>query len=215
MIPTLLAALKFAPAVLSMGRSLVESITGEPVATDVTPEDLASHVDALPESQRAAITQGVLYYRQRLQELDTDRFRQLTEGDAAKVAATARPEIARRAMSVIETFCWAIRLLFVMTVIEWLVRAGYNFAGASFPVKESLWSLIAAAKPVSEMIWGPLIASFWVSADVIKKYMGCRERDKAQQYEMQAGRPLDSAAATVAAAGGNLAAIIKAVRGKQ
>ncbi len=209
----ILAALKFAPAIFSAATSIFSAVTGnEPKAS--TPEALAEEIVSLPESDRAAVTTQVLAFKAQIQALDTDRYKTLTEGDAAKVAATARPEIAKRAMGVLETFSLIAKILFAATALEWFVRAGYALAGATFPEVKSIWSLVASAQPIAEMIWAPLIASFWVCAGVIKKYMGCRERDKAQQYEMMAGRPLSSSAATVEAAGGAIAGLVNAWKGR-
>lgn len=214
MLPLLLGALKFAPAVLSAGMEIFNAVTGEELPPDTTPETLHDKIEQLPPEQRAVIAAEIVRAKTRAQELDTARFAAMNDGGAEKVRATARPEIALQAMGVIRVFATAFKVLVLATVLEWLARAGFAVAGEPFPVTESLWDLIADAAPVAEMIWGPLIASFWVCAEVIKKYMGCRERDKAQQYEMQAGKPLTSAAATIEAAGGGIAGIIKAVRGK-
>ena len=210
----LLAALKFAPAVFSAGASIFESVTGEKVSADETPDSLATKIEGLPEKDRAAITQSVLAFQAEAQKLDTQRFLSMNDGDAEKVRASARPEIARQAMSRDRGF----RLVF--QIDDHCHRRGLGSTvyirrcGCSnIPLTESIWDLMAAAEPVTEMIWPPLIASLGVCASVIKKYMGCRERDKAQQFEMMAGRPLNSAAATVEAAGSGLASLIKAVRG--
>ena len=225
----LLGALKFAPAVLSAGTAVAEAVTGKsvPEAAKTSPEALADYVGTLPEDQQAAITEQVIAAKVRTQETDTERFKSMNEGDADKIRATARPQIALRAMGVIETFSWAFKLLCMAVAAEYLIRAGFMMFGcetaagedggaikvcASFPESLSITSMLSSLAPVSEMIWGPLVASFWVSADVIKKYMGCRERDKARADEIRAGRSLDSTAATIEAAGGGIAGIIKAFR---
>mgnify|MGYP003667310978 FL=1 len=220
MIPLLLGALKFAPSVLSAGVNIYNAITGdgEALPEDAPAETVAAKIEALPPEQRRLAMVEVMKAKTRAQELDTARFVSMTAveegGDAEKIRSTARPEIALQAMSVITIFAKAIRLLFVVTVIEWLTRAVFALADKPFPVIDSIWDLLADAAPVSEMIWAPLLGSFWACVEIVKKYMGCRERDKAQQYEMQHGAPLHSAAATVEAAGGGIANIIKAVRGK-
>lgn len=213
MITALLAALKFAPTVFSVGKKLFEATTGEPTADDETPETLAAMISELPPEQRVKLEKGILETKAEIQRLDTDRFLSMNEGDAAKVAASARPEAMRQAMSVITIFAKCFAALIIFTFIEWALRFGFGVFDKPYP-GPSLWALIAEAQPVAEMIWGPLVASFGVCASIALKYMGCRERDKAQQYEMQAGRPLNAAAATVEAAGSGLANIIKAVRGR-
>ncbi|PCJ57865.1 MAG: hypothetical protein COA65_08970 [Rhodospirillaceae bacterium] len=213
MIAALLAALKFAPAVMSAGSVIYEAVTGSKLSGETTPEKLADKVAALPEGKRADIIEKTLRVKARMQALDTERFIAM-DGDAEKLRASARPEIARRAMGVIETFSNAIKILFWMTALEWLVRSGFALAGKPFPITDSIWDLVAGAAPVAEMIWAPLLASFWVCADVIKKYMGCRERDKSQEYEIRAGAPLNSSAATVEAAGGAVSNLIKAWKGR-
>lgn len=212
MLPLILGALKFAPAVFSAGKAIFSAVTGQEPADDETPESLAGKIGALPPDEQARVMTHIQDVAAEIQAHDTERFVAMTEGDADKVRATARPEIALQAMAVIAIFGWCFRILIVATVVEWLARAGFAIAGKPFPVTDSLWSLIAEARPVSEMIWGPLVASFWVCAEVIKKYMGCRERDKAQEYEIQHGQPLSSAAATVEAAGGAVASLVKAFR---
>ncbi|MBF0249948.1 MAG: hypothetical protein HQL35_04880 [Alphaproteobacteria bacterium] len=209
----LLAALKFAPPILSAGRAIYEAFTGETVAANVTPDDLAQKIEALPADQREAVIVRVLELHAEMQAYDTQRFVSMNDGDADKIRATARPEIALRAMAVIETFAWVFKALMAVTVIEWAGRMVVASFGLAWP-EVSLWALIAKAEPVTTMIWPPLIASFWACLEIIRKYMGVRERDKAQEYEIKAGRPLESAAATVAAAGGGIADIIKAIRGK-
>jgi len=211
MIGTILTLLTGAPALIDAARSLFSDQTGEQLPQDATPEQVAERIEALPPESRNAILVRLYEHREKLQGLDTDRFKALTEGDAAKVAATARPEIARQAMAVVTMFARGISVLFVVTVLEWFARLVCAAAGLSFP-EVSLWDLIARAAPVTEMIWAPMLGSFWACVEIIKKYMGARERDKAQQYEMMAGRPLSAAAATVEAAGGALAGIVKAWR---
>jgi len=213
-IPAILAALKFAPAVFSASKAIFSAVTGEPVAGDETHEDLASRIQSLPPEQQAAVTTQILAFKAEVQALDTERFIAMTESDAEKVKATARPKIARRAMGVLESFAWVFKVLVIATVVEWAARAICASVGVSFPVTDSLPGLIAELAPAAEMIWAPLIVSFATCASVIRKYMGCRERDKAQQYEMMAGRPLGAAASTVEAAGEGIAGLIKTVRGK-
>lgn len=214
LIPLLLKALTFAPAVFDAGKEIVSAVTGEDIPPTTTPEQLAERIEALPPAERATVMQHVLTVKAQVQGFDTERFKLLTEGDAEKVKATARPEIAMQAMTVVTIFARAVTALMYATIVEWLIRAGFELAGETYPVSVSVMSLIAEVAPAAEVIWAPLIASFWVSADVVKKYMGCRERDKAQEYEILAGRPLESAQATIEAAGNSLAGLVRAVKGR-
>lgn len=209
----LLAALAAVPALFDAARSIFSDETSQAVPSGISPEDLAGRIDALPEAQRHAIMHRLYEHKERLQDHDTQRFAKLTEGDAAKVAATARPEIARQAMAVVTMFARGLSILFLVTVVEWFARLVCAAAGWEFP-DVSLWALIAQAQPVTEMIWAPMLGSFWASVEIIKKYMGARERDKAHQYEIIAGRPLDATAATVQAAAGGLAGLVKAWKGR-
>ncbi|HEY9081328.1 hypothetical protein [Magnetovibrio sp.] len=202
-----------APSLINAGRKIYNSVTGENVGDDVTPQDLSARIDDLPADQRDEITKQLIAASLQKQVLDTQRFVALADGDAEKQRATARPEIARRAMGVIEVFATTFKWLMIITIAEWALRLMVAAAGKPFP-DVSLWALVAQASPVTEMIWGPLIASFWVCASIVKTYFGVRAADKAQQFEIQAGRPLESHVATVAAAGSGLADLIKAIRGK-
>jgi hypothetical protein len=213
-IPFLLKALTMAPAVLDAGLGIYNAVTGEELPPDTEPRVLAEKIDALPADQKAQVMLAVIDAQTRAQELDTDRFRLLTDGDADKVRATARPEIARQAMQVVTIFAKIFRALAYATIAEWALRAGFDLAGQTYPVSVSVMSLFAEIAPAAEVIWAPLIASFWICGDVIKKYMGCRERDKAQAFELANGAPLESSQATIAAAGSGLADIIRAFRSK-
>lgn len=214
MISAVLTALKFAPTVLGAGREIVGAFTGREPAPDATPEEVAAEIEALPADQRMAATMQVMQAKTRAQELDTDRFHELTSGSAEKLRATARPEIALRAMGVLTLFARIVAIIGVAIALEWCVRAAYAIAGVPTPLLPSIPELIAELEPVAELVWAPLIASFWVCAAIVKKYMGCRERDKARADEMSAGRPLESAQATVAEAGGSIAGIIRALKGR-
>ena len=210
-VPLILSLLTAAPKLLELGLQLFGETTGEALPASTPPEDLAARIEALPPEQRDPMVRELMRYQEALQTLDTQRFCLLTDGDAAKVAATARPEIARQAMHVVTLFARGISWLFMATIAEWLARLICAAAGWEFPAV-SLWELIAKAAPVSEMIWAPLLGSFAAASQIVLKYMGVRERDKAQQYEILAGRPLSSAGATIEAAGGAIAAITKAWR---
>lgn len=206
-----LTLLKFAPSILSAGRQIVESFTGESLSEDTSAKDVSDRLEAMPEKDRLAAMAQLTEAKVKLQTLDTQRFLAMN-GNADKMRASARPEIALRAMAVIETYSKVFKGLMAGTGLEWAARMVCAGLDIEYP-EISLWALIAKAEPVTSMIWPPLLASFWVCAEIIKKYMGVRERDKAQEYEIQNGRPLKSTAATVAAAGGGLANIIKAFKG--
>lgn len=214
MLEALLAALKFAPSVLSAGTQIYQAITGKEVDPSVTPEALTGMVSTLPPEQQAEIQKQVLLTKAQIEAFDTQRFMELTAGDAEKVHATARPEIALRAMAMLETFMWVFKMLMLITIVQWLTYAIYDGLGVTAPFTHSFWDLLAKAQPVQEMIWAPLLASFYAALQVITKYMGCRERDKAQEYEIQNGGVLKSTDAIIAAAGGGVANIIRAARGK-
>lgn len=215
MIGTVLTALRFAPAVLGAGREIVGALTGREPPPSATAEDVADMIDRLPPEERRTAVQHVLHAKTRHQELDTERFHRLTEGPADRIKATARPKIALRAMRVVTLFATGMAILFVLAALDWGVRAFYIvFLDETPPDIPSAWGLLAAAEPVAELIWLPLLGSFWASVEIVKKYMGCRERDKARADEIAAGKPLESAQATVANAGGAIAGIIRALKGR-
>jgi hypothetical protein len=209
MIGGILAALQYAPAVFSAGREVFGAVTGEKPAE--TPEQLAEQIDSLAPEQRQQITEQIIAAKVQRQTLDTQRFSALTEGSADRIKSTARPEIALRAMGMMELFSRCFYLLIIATLIQWFA----NWFLQIFEIDHqlpSVWASMAAAEPVAEMIWAPLLASFYAAIEVIKKYMGCRERDKAQEYESAAGRPLQSSSAVVEAAGGAIAGMVRAFR---
>jgi len=113
---------------------------------------------------------------------------------------------------VIETFALVFKIVFFAIVLEWVVRTGSVWLGAPLPATSSLPTMLAGLSPVAEMIWAPLLGSFWASVEIVKKYMGVRERDKAHEYEMQNGAPLNSTQATIEAAGGTISQIVRAMR---
>jgi len=92
------------------------------------------------------------------------------------------------------------------------VRTLSVWFGEPLPETVTLPGMLADLSPVAEMIWAPLLASFWASVEIVKKYMGVRERDKAHEYEMKNGGPLSSTTATIEAAGGTIAKIVRAIR---
>ena len=214
MIGGILAALKFAPAVLGAGREIVGALTGREPPSNATAEDVADVIDRLPAEERRTAVAHILAAKTRHQELDTQRFLAMEAGGTERLRVTARPEIARRAAGVLTLFARGVAVLFIMVCVEWLVRAGCAIAGVEAPDLPSVAGLLAHLEPVTELVWAPLIASFWACADIVKKYMGCRERDKARADEMAAGRPLDATQATVADAGGAIAGIIRAFKGR-
>ena len=210
-----LPLLQYAPAVFQSARAIVSAVTGEtpPPAALRDAEALARHIDALPDTQRAEVVARLTEVKAQLQRLDTDRFLAMTDGSVEKLRASARPEIARRAMGVIETFSWVFKIVFIAIVIEWFVRSVSGWMGANLGPSESLPELIAGLAPVAEMIWAPLLGSFWASVTIVRKYMGVRERDKAHEYELRHGAPLNSTRATIEAAGGTIADLVRALRG--
>jgi len=115
-------------------------------------------------------------------------------------------------MGVIETFALVFKVVFFAIVLEWIVRTGSVWLGAPLPAADSLTQMLAGLSPVAEMIWAPLLGSFWASVEIVKKYMGVRERDKAHAFELQHGAPLNSTQATIEAAGGTVSQIIRAFR---
>ena len=206
----ILSALRFAPAVLAAGREIVGAFTGREPPSSASVEDVADAIDRLPADQRAAAVGHVMAAKVRKQELDTSRFHALTAGDAERIRSTARPEIALRAMGVVTLFARVFAVLMTLAVVDWTVRAAFALLAWEVPDIPSPWSLIADAAPAAEIIWAPLVASMAACVRVITKYMGCRERDKARADEMEAGRPLESAKASIADAGGAVAGIIRA-----
>lgn len=213
MIPALLGALRFAPAVLAAGREIAGALSGRELPPAATAEEVADRIGQLPEGDRQAALAHVLAARTRCQELDTARFAGLTEGGADKVRATARPEIALRAMRVVTLLARGLTLLVLATVAEWAVRMAYAVAGGGVPDLPSIWALVAEAAPVAEMIWAPLLGTIAAATAIVRKYMGCRERDKSREDEIRAGRPLDAGQATIADAAGSLAGVVRAFRG--
>jgi hypothetical protein len=101
-----------------------------PAPPPPNPEDpaveaaMAAHIDALEPGQRAVVLRELIALKAQVQAQDTNRFLALSEGDAEKLRATARPEIARRAMGVIETFALVFKVVFLAIVLEWAVRTG-------------------------------------------------------------------------------------------
>lgn len=209
---TLLGLLKYAPTVLEAGRDIVAAVSGETIAKDAPAESVVALAEKLPAEQQAQVLQAVVGAKIQLQALDTQRFLALTEGDVSKLEATARPEIALRAMGVLTIFANGVSILFFATIGEFLLRHVYAVGGWTYP-DVSLWALLAGGAPIAEMIWAPLLGSFWACVAVITKYMGCRERDKAQEYEIHNEAPLKSTDAVIAASGGAVANLIRAFKG--
>lgn len=210
----ILPLLTYAPAIFEGARAIVAAVTGEDPPAEVrdAPETLARHIDALPDAQRAEIVDRLLTLKAEIQAADTARFLAMADGPVEKLRASARPEIARRAMGVIETFALVFKVVFFAIVAEWAVRTASVWAGAPLPVTETLPGMMSELAPVAEMIWAPLLGSFWASVEIVKKYMGVRERDKAHEYELRHGAPLNSTRATIEAAGGTVAQIVRALK---
>lgn len=214
----LLPLLTAVPSLFKAGSEIVSAVTGSPPPPEATrsPEALAAHIESLPPDQQAAIQTRMFEHLEALDRNSTERFKAMTAveatGDVEAIRATARPEIARRAMAVIETFSSMVWWLALALCVEWAAQAAFWGFGKEFPAALSIAGMLSQLAPIKEAIWAPLIASFWVSADVVKTYMGCRERDKARDAEIRAGKPLESTAATIEAAGGGIASIIRAFR---
>lgn len=223
-----------APQILGAVSGIVSAVTGEdpPPAARTDPDAMAEHIGSLPPDQQAEIRMRVLEHIETLEKETTARWKARmdfeTAADADKLRATARPRIALQAMGVIRVF--AAMLLWVMAAlsVEWLARIGFAVFGCSvtegpdglavevcrtMPPELSVSYMLAKLEPVTTIIWPPLLASFAACVAVIKAYMGARERDKARADEMAHGKPLSSTQATITAAGGTLAQIIRAVRG--
>lgn len=213
-IAAILSLLKFAPAILEGAGAIISAVTGEDVPPHArqSADAMAAHIETLGPEQRAIVLRELLARKSQLQIQDTKRFLALSDGSVEKLRATARPEIARNAMRVIETFALVFKIVFFAIVLEWVVRSASVCFGTPLPVTSSLPAMLAELSPVAEMIWAPLLGSFWASVEIVKKYMGVRERDKAHEYEMQNGAPLNSTQATIEAAGGTIAQILRAVR---
>ncbi len=209
-----LPLLQYAPAVFEGASAIIAAVTGEDPPQEATRNEhvMAEHIDRLPPAQRAAVVTQLLALKERVQNLDTERFLAMTDGSVEKLRASARPEIARRAMSVIETFALVFKVVFFAIVLEWAVRASSELFGLGLPATASLTGSMAQLGPVAEMIWAPLLGSFWACVEIVKKYMGVRERDKAHEYEMRNGAPLSSTQATIEAAGGTIAKVVRAWR---
>lgn len=212
--PAILPLLQFAPAILEGAGTIVAAVTGKdiPAESCQDADSMARHIAGLPPDQRAAVARELLALKAQVQTFDTQRFLAMADGSVEKIRATARPEIARRAMQVIETFALVFKVVFFAIVLEWLVRTLSTWAGSPLPPGVTLPGMLSEMNPVAEMIWAPLLGSFWASVEIVKKYMGVRERDKAHEYEIQNGAPLNSTQATIEAAGGTIARIVKALR---
>ncbi|SMF85795.1 hypothetical protein SAMN06265365_1581, partial [Tistlia consotensis] len=78
----------------------------------------------------------------------------------------------------------------------------------------SVWALVSQVQDSWELVAISFGSGFAACVSVVRRYMAARERDKAQEYELQAGQPLQASGAVEAAAGGLVAGAIKAIRGK-
>ena len=213
-IAAILPLLQFAPAIFEGASAIASAVTGT-----VTPQHaerdepaMAAYIDGLSPEMRAPIVRELLAIKTQIQVHDTQRFLAMSDGSIEKIRATARPEIARNAMRVIETFALVFKVVFFAIVLEWGVRTLSVWFGEPLPETVTLPGMLADLSPVAEMIWAPLLALFWASVEIVKKYMGVRERDKAHEYEMKNGGPLSSTTATIEAAGGTIAKIVRAIR---
>ena len=229
----LLGLLTALPSLFKAGGEIAAAVTGKPLPPQASesPEALAAHIGSLPPAQQAEIQARLFEHIEALDRNTTERWQaRMTMEDSAdieKLRATARPQIAIQAMGVIRTFKIVLIWSMAALSVEWLTRAGFAIWGChdttgpddavvticrTMPSELSLAYMLAQLEPVVNMIWPPLLASLAACVAVIKAYMGCRERDKARADEMAHGQPLSSTAATIEAAGGGLASIIKAFR---
>ena len=214
MLPVLLKALTLAPQLFKTGRDVYEMVTGQSTDDIRSEEELVNRIETLPVDQQETIMLKVLDAKVKFQQLDTQRFMSMTEGDADKVRATARPTLALDSMKLMLMPFLLIRWLIILACLEWVIEAVAAGFGKDVDVP-SLFSVFANMN--IETVW-PLVASVLVPAylgavAVIRKYMGCRERDKALQYEMQNGKPLKGLQATVHAASG-IATLVNAFKGR-
>lgn len=233
--PLLLPLLGALPSLFSAGAEIVSAVTGEeaPASALASPEAMAAHIEGLPADQQAEIQKRILDHVEALDRNSTERWRDRmameTNAEVDKLRATARPQIALQAMGVIRIFAFILVWAMIALSVEWLARAGFAIWGCStsigpdglavevcrtMPAELSVAWMLAQLEPVTTIIWPPLLASFAACVSVIKAYMGARERDKARADEMAHGKPLSATAATIEAAGGGLAAIVKAFRGR-
>lgn len=229
----LLGLLTALPSLFKAGGEIVSAVTGKepPARAMESPEAMEAHIASLPAGQRAEVQRRMFEHAEALDRNFTERWgaRMAMEAgaDVEKLRATARPQIALQAMGVIRTFAWVLIWAMAALSLEWLARAGFAVWGChdstgpdgsvveictTMPAELSVGYMLAQLEPVVNMIWPPLLASLAACVAVIKAYMGARERDKARADEMKHGQPLQSTAATVAAAGGNLASLIRLFR---
>lgn len=233
MVPLLLEALMLAPQVLNAGRSAYEMFTGEEAPE--TPEGLHEAIEMLPPEQRNQVADKIIESKLEFQRLDTERFKGLTEGSAEKIKSTARPEVALRCMAMMEMPFRLLRLVVTvigsLLVLEWLIEASsllfgepvYMIGedGVAVPVDGlDIRSPLTVIKELSSFFsWEGILAivgpAYLAAVTVIKKYMGCRERDKAQEYEMQYGKPLSSAESTVVAATDAISSAVRLWKGRK
>lgn len=233
MLPLIGALLSAAPSLLSAGAEIVGAVTGAPVPPEAqeSPEALAAHIETLPPEQQAEIQTRLFQHVETLEKETTARWQARMDMETAagveKLRATARPEIALKAMGVIRVFSLVLVWAVVMLTVEWFARLGFAAWGChdstgpdgavvevckQMPAALSVPALLAQLEPVTTIIWPPLLASFAACVAVIKAYMGARERDKARADEMAYGKPINATAATIEAAGGGIASIVKALR---
>ena len=233
--PLLLPILAALPSLFSAGAEIVSAVTGEapPAEALASPEAMAAHIENLPADQQAEIQRRFFEHVEALDRNSTerwgDRMAMEAAADVEKLRATARPQIALQAMGVIRIFAFVLVWAMAALSVEWLARAGFAIWGCAettgpdglavevcrtMPAELSVAWMLAQLEPVTTIIWPPLLASFAACVSVIKAYMGARERDKARADEMAHGKPINATAATIEAAGGGLAAIVKAFRSR-
>lgn len=210
-LPFLLQALTLAPQIFEAGKEIYTAVTGNAVDTQ-SPAELVNHIERLPLQQQEAIIAKVLDAKVQYQRLDTERFKALTSGDADHVRATARPQIALRCMAMMELPFKVLVWMLVLACGEWVIEGVALAFGRSVDVP-SLFAVFAQVDgALAAQVMGTLLVPGFMSAVlVIRKYMGCRERDKAIEYEIQHGKPLKALDATINAASG-IASLVSAIK---
>ncbi|MEX2630015.1 MAG: hypothetical protein WD341_08765 [Tistlia sp.] len=202
------------PAIREVAGAAYESVTGEKVPAETSVKGLAERIQALPPEDQAVVVKAMLDQEVELARIDARQQEALTKGSAEWVRATARPEIALRAMKSIQRVLQAFGLLVAITVLQWAVETGAVLFGAPPPDVGSVWALLAEVKDVWELVAITFGSGFAACVAIVRRYMAARERDKAQEYELAAGSRLHSSGAVETAAGGLVGGLIKAVRGK-
>ncbi len=202
------------PALKEAAGAAYEAVTGDKLAPDTSAGDLADKVQDLPPEQQAAIFKATIDKEVALARIDADQQQALTKGSAEWVRATARPEIALRAMKSIQLVVYGFAWLIGATVLQWAIETAAVLASGNPVDVPSVWALVAQVKDAWDFVAVSFVAGFGACVSIVRRYMAARERDKAQEYELKAGQPLQASGAVEAAAGGLVKAAVNAIRGK-